>query len=86
MQWGNCPNCGGSVKHGKCEYCDTVFEEENFSLDINAYLDEPFNISCPLVNGKRVELRVCCTNLEIEVFPDGLPKISMDMVVLDRLS
>lgn len=22
----NCPNCGGTVKHGVCEYCGTHFE------------------------------------------------------------
>ncbi|MGN0612894.1 MAG: hypothetical protein ACI4JB_03260 [Porcipelethomonas sp.] len=43
---GKCPNCGGEVKDGKCQYCDTVFsdsvydKEKIFNLFKNVKLRE----------------------------------------------
>lgn len=35
----NCPNCGAPVNSYKCDYCGTVFDENNLEYKVVLYAD-----------------------------------------------
>lgn len=61
-----CPNCGGTVKNGICEYCDTVWEKA--ALDMEVLFDEPFVVSLPIKGtDERVYFKVRCDDCSLSV-------------------
>lgn len=61
-----CPNCGGTVKNGACEYCDTVLEKP--ALNMEVLYDEPFVISLPIRGTeRRVYFKVRCESADMSV-------------------
>ena len=87
-----CPNCGGSVKSGVCEYCDTVWEKP--SLDMEVLFDESFVVSLPIRGTeKRAYFNVRCDDcslsveqnkIEITTFADACRRyVSNNSVVLN---
>ena len=61
-----CNNCGGTISHGVCEYCDTVWEKP--ALDMNVLFDESFVVSLPIKGGeKRAYFKVRCEDASLTV-------------------
>lgn len=88
-----CPNCGGTVKNGTCEYCGTVLEKP--ALDMEVLYDEPFVISLPIRGTeRRAYFKVRCESADMSVETDNAIDVttlgdtrkrfvSKDFVVLD---
>lgn len=87
-----CPNCGGTVKNGVCEYCDTVWEKA--AVDMEVLFDEPFVICLPIKGtDRRMYFNVRCEDcslsmeenkIEVTTFADVCRRyVSNDYLVLD---
>lgn len=61
-----CKNCGGTIRNGVCEYCDTVWEKP--ALDMEVLFDESFVVSLPIRGEeKRAYFKVRCEDAEMSV-------------------
>ena len=87
-----CKNCGGTISHGVCEYCDTVWEKS--ALDMEVLFDESFVVSLPIKGtDERVYFNVRCDDcrlsveqnkIEVTTFADVCRRyVSNDSVVLN---
>lgn len=59
----NCPNCGGTISNGKCEYCGTNFSSdfENFiSYKIQELQNQKTLLQTQLLLNEQKMLNSCC--------------------------
>ena len=60
---GQCSNCGAWINGSKCEYCDTVFiDEESIRKEIAAIENEITMLNMKLVNQNALNNTICEIN------------------------
>ena len=96
-----CKNCGGTIRNGVCEYCDTVYERP--VLDMEVLFGESFVVSLPMKGtDERMYFNVRCEDcslsmeenkIEVTTFadvcrryvPDNYMVLDLKLRVLDKV-